>query len=1249
MASIQPRPSRRPHRRKVVTLAIALVVIASYVAFTSFQDVRAPIRGVPLEFSVQQPREFVDVHAARARDADDVAAARERPSATTAANVGPQLDLSEPVFASFVSNGFHEFLLHWVASLRSAGVERNVVVAALDAATEKICQENNVPYYSDANLQYTHEVMATGGTPLHDVAQSKKTTNDGRAFQQIGALKAGFLSYLLKQGHEVLVSDVDVTWLKDPRAWFRGAMGEAEVDMATSTDCLLASHWDLKACWSTPFNTGILYLKPTEYTKAFLEDWRVKLETTENKNEHDQDIFNRMLRANEGIKVQTIGDANEIQVKAMGEGFKMKVGLLSMRLFSSGHAYFVQKLHERTPAYEPLAVHTTFQFSQARGKRQRLREGMLWKVDSDAYYSEGNFITMSSDAFPSAWNASGIENHLVAAAWFRLATRNLFALGKVLNRIVILPKITCMCDRYWGHFLPSCSISDVPPPYDGCPADHIMNINAMEKSQLEFREWSFLNNPRIPDAVKQSTARVIIGSNTRRDKVNYNIDPFPTDKEVLETLGEATERVLVVDAVIESFCAFEDERATKSFDASVSIALEAEAHACGPDGCFVGFPRPQATAAYVGSCEILRREGGTDALSTLGKFYSAFGHDRNGAVVVDVKTFSPAVSRVNVTTKDDREVDDALVEEENPFSAPAIKVDALKKARATKTRSSSNEIKLTKAISPRSTKYTNLHGVLEGIGAKAGEDVIFIAFANRNVASMTMNWAKHLQNAATATGSGGHMKFIVAALDVELLEELQEQGVAAYPALHENLNQATDHANDNWKRFCRLMISQLKDLLDAGYDAVLSDIDVVWLRNAAPYFKCDENVDGCADIKAADVMISSDNLSPSSDAKLGATYARGGIFNTGMLFLRHSTTGKDFLNDWLKHLSATSGRFASLTTHQQVINAMARAPDNWPGIEPIGDASVTSPTRVLESGSPLSTGQSFKLGVLPLKLFTNGHGYFISMAKRRDEIHPYAVHATYTFDGSGGDAKQYRFQEGGLWAVAPPVTDEMFVTFEAAPPKSATAKFSGEPNIRDHIAAFKANLDILRDAIAVAVALNRTLALPLMPCYCDKVWAGHDNIFTFQCHYPGSAEEKYLPSVCPLDHFISPRRLRESGFRFTPLASVPSTIEAVTIEGFNGANQTVDAVGEFVSSSASSAALINLGDIRGIDTTFSNRALRARYSAYVKSIVPETWCSECHPQGCANLIDAETLALGRVLPTRGTFDKFCVSFDAPTV
>jgi len=1250
MTSNPQRFVRRPFRRRRTLCVLALVAISSSLIYVRFRVPRA--LGVPLAPALEPSDIQVSaILPTPATSGEDVA--RERTIA---------LDVTKPVFASFVSNGFHEFMSHWHASLAAVGVTSNVIIAALDDATEAMCVEENIPHYSSASLRYTHEVMATGGTPLHDVAQTKRTTNDARAFQQIGALKAGFLTHLLKLGHDVLVSDVDVTWMRDPRAWLRETLREADLDVATSTDCLLATRWDDKSCWSTPFNTGILYLKPTAKTLEFLEEWRVKLETTENKIEHDQDIFNRMLRSSESAEATSLGPSNDVQVKSMGEGLKMKVGLLSMRLFASGHGYFVQRLHEREPKFEPFAVHTTFQFSQARGKRQRLREAMLWKVDKDAYYTDGNFIAMS-DELPIAWRKAGIENHLVAAAWYRLATRNLLALGKILNRAVILPKVTCMCDRYWGFVLPSCSIGDYPPPYDRCPLDHIININALEKGGVPFREWSFLNNSRTPDAVKNSVARVRVQLAKSRTTGNeaYAIEPFSLDREIIATLGAAAERVLVVDSAVESFCAFEDDDATKTFDALMWTALEAESHTCGPSGCFVGFPRPHATATYTSSCEILRREhSNVDPLSTLGKFYAAFGHDRNGVVTVDAKSFAKstgvlgsekATSKTVINIQQALNVESDGVNDDNPFSAPAIdaEISSKKRSRAINPITMSIEVKSTPTTPQKRTadggRYESLTEALAGIGARAGKDVVFIAFANQNVEAMTMNWATHLKAAADASASKGDLKFIVAALDVQLLDALRAQGVAAYPALHENLNHAADHANDNWKSFCRLMISQLKELLDAGYDAVLSDIDVVWLRDAAPYFKCDDNIDGCAAIKAADVMISSDNLSPSSDEEKGAMYARGGIFNTGMMFLRHSQNGKDFLVDWLGHLSAESGRFARLTTHQQVMNMMSRKPDSWPGLDPIAEIANDVPTRVLQSGSPLSTGQPFKLGVLPLKFFMNGHGYFISMAKRRAEFNPYAVHATYTFDGSGGDAKRYRFQEVGLWteSMNGSHVDEKYVTFDATPPKSLTSTFSGEPNIGDHIAVFKANLEILRDAIAVAVALNRTLAMPPMPCYCDKVWGGHDNIFTFRCHYPGSAEENYLPSTCPLDHFISPARLRDAGLRFIPVASVRSRATPIESDGMLERNRTLAAI-IAAAKSASESTFIDVGDIRGIARDFPDESSRVSFDRFAAGVVPERWCSECHPAGCANLIPPATLALGRVSPTRITFDKFCVEF-----
>ena len=44
----------------------------------------------------------------------------------------------------------------------------------------------------------------------------------------------------------------------------------------------------------------------------------------------------------------------------------------------------------------------------------------------------------------------------------------------------------------------------------------------------------------------------------------------------------------------------------------------------------------------------------------------------------------------------------------------------------------------------------------------------------------------------------------------------------------------------------------------------------------------------------------------------------------------------------------------------------------------------------------------------------------------------------------------------------------------------------------------------LRDALALARALGRTLVLPRWACYCDRLWSGSDDIFHFGCMYPGS-------------------------------------------------------------------------------------------------------------------------------------------------
>ena len=56
---------------------------------------------------------------------------------------------------------------------------------------------------------------------------------------------------------------------------------------------------------------------------------------------------------------------------------------------------------------------------------------------------------------------------------------------------------------------------------------------------------------------------------------------------------------------------------------------------------------------------------------------------------------------------------------------------------------------------------------------------------------------------------------------------------------------------------------------------------------------------------------------------------------------------------------------------------------------------------------------------------------------------------------------------------------------------------------------------VLRDALALAITLNRTLVLPRMLCYCDNIWKEMKH-----CRV-GGAFGMTLPFDCPADHIIN--------------------------------------------------------------------------------------------------------------------------------
>lgn len=65
-----------------------------------------------------------------------------------------------------------------------------------------------------------------------------------------------------------------------------------------------------------------------------------------------------------------------------------------------------------------------------------------------------------------------------------------------------------------------------------------------------------------------------------------------------------------------------------------------------------------------------------------------------------------------------------------------------------------------------------------------------------------------------------------------------------------------------------------------------------------------------------------------------------------------------------------------------------------------------------------------------------------------------------------------------------------------------------------HLKAMRAQLQQLRSALALAVALNRTLVMPKLVSWCDRYWGPVEF-----CQLPGAFKMR-LPFVAPMDHVL---------------------------------------------------------------------------------------------------------------------------------
>jgi len=233
--------------------------------------------------------------------------------------------------------------------------------------------------------------------------------------------------------------------------------------------------------------------------------------------------------------------------------------------FASGHTYFTQSLQPRL-GFVPVAVHTTFQFGDtaefAWGKRSRLRERLLWEVDSADYYAfsgeyspgkgavetgYGGFVQIVGELMdpkvlaaplPRAEAAYTIKlegmrsfvdrslaakgdvhkmdrgnpnYHLILDSYQRRLVHDAMALGSLTKRKVIMPKLLCWVDRYWNNLVdgrfPGVTAQQHPLPFH-CPFDHLFDLEKWVHMEAHMREYSFLDNPHVTDAQRNDSVFV---------------------------------------------------------------------------------------------------------------------------------------------------------------------------------------------------------------------------------------------------------------------------------------------------------------------------------------------------------------------------------------------------------------------------------------------------------------------------------------------------------------------------------------------------------------------------------------------------------------------------------------------------------------------------------------------------------------------------------------------------------------------
>jgi len=408
------------------------------------------------------------------------------------------------IVVTWANYHYLDFVQNWVYHLKEVAGCNSFLVGAMDDALLQALLDDETPVFA----------MSSGLT-LDDFGWGTPT------FHKMGREKIRLILAFTTMGYDVLISDVDTVWMRNPLPFIRQY---PDADILTSSDHLRhtvpGEELELWPDAASAANIGIMLFRKT--ARKLAQEWVDML--GKNDKIWDQNAFNDLF-----TRGMTIPDPPREDHLFGGYDRELLIGILPVSLFCSGHTFFVQNMYEKLGLL-PYVAHATFQYSGTPGKRFRFKERMLWKESSggsgsssgkddaeESYFSHpAGFITYNNDIPQQLLDdVKGVDRGFEVSTTiphFNLVNHQLsklragFFLATILGRALVLPDLLCGFDRWWAPHDGTIPGSELDLPFH-CPADHVLDLEAMYKShdessygsKIEFREYSFLKKKPARD------------------------------------------------------------------------------------------------------------------------------------------------------------------------------------------------------------------------------------------------------------------------------------------------------------------------------------------------------------------------------------------------------------------------------------------------------------------------------------------------------------------------------------------------------------------------------------------------------------------------------------------------------------------------------------------------------------------------------------------------------------------------------